>query len=86
MDKERKIDYKTFLFNSLDNKLEDVTVGNDCEGNITEIYKILHSHTEEFTNLRIITGHTNDFVSDHNEKLEAQAVIITEHNKRLEVR
>jgi hypothetical protein len=42
--------------------LEGGTVRNDCEGNITEIYKILRSHDEEFTNLRIITGHTNDVI------------------------
>ncbi len=68
----------------LDINFEGDALENDCEGNITEIYKVLLSHNEEFTNLRIITGHTNDIISDHNEKLEAQAETIIEQNKRLE--
>jgi hypothetical protein len=39
----------------------------DWDTNITEIIKILHSHTKDIVNLRIVTGHTNDTVEDHKE-------------------
>ena len=59
----------------MDINFEGDALENDCEGNITEIYKVLLSHNEEFTNLQIITGHTNDIVSDQNKRLEAQEEI-----------